>query len=203
MRSWAAAMHAMPAPRVDGMLIQNEVNVGAKTETVRLEAAQPHHAPLLANLLELYVHDLSEIFSIEIGASGRFGYDKLPLYWQEPMRRFPFLIHAGAHVAGFALVTRGSPVTDDPDVLDIAEFFVLRRHRRQNVGRRAAFQLWDRLPGQWIVRVSLGNRRALPFWQSILRDYSGGALVETRSAGTPHDWSVLAFHTPGSAAVSS
>jgi len=44
--------------------------------------------------------------------------------------------------------------------------------------------------------VSLGNHRALPFWQAIIRDYTGGAVAETRSAGTPHDWSVLAFHSP-------
>jgi predicted acetyltransferase len=167
------------------------------TQNVVLEAAQPQHAPLLANLLELYLHDLSGVFPIEIGPSGRFGYDKLPRYWQEPTRRFPFLIRADQHVAGFVLVTRGSPVTDDPDDFDVAEFFVLRPHRRDHVGRRAAFQLWDRLPGHWIVRVSLGNHRALPFWQSIIRDYTGGAAVEKRSAGTPHDWSVLAFDSPG------
>lgn len=132
------------------------------TQNVVLEVAQPHHAPLLANLLELYLHDLSDVFPIEIGPSGRFGYDKLPRYWQEPTRCFPFLIRADERVAGFVLVTRGSPVTDDPDDLDVAEFFVLRRHRRDHVGRRAAFQLWDRLPGHWIVRVSLGNHRALP-----------------------------------------
>ena len=167
------------------------------TQNVVLEAAQPQNAPLLANLLELYLHDLSEVFPIEVGPSGRFGYDKLPRYWQEPTRRFPFLIRAGERVAGFVLATRGSPVTDDPDDLDVAEFFVLRRHRRNHVGRSAAFQLWDRLPGHWIVRVSLGNHRALPFWQPIIRDYTGGAVVEERSAGTPHDWSVLAFHSPG------
>jgi predicted acetyltransferase len=65
------------------------------------------------------------------------------------------------------------------------------------VGRSAAFQIWDRLPGHWIVRVSLGNHRALPFWQPIIRDYTGRAVVEKRSAGTPHDWSVLAFDSPG------
>jgi len=168
-------------------------------QQVELEAAQPHHVPLVANLLELYMHDLSDVFPIEIGPDGRFGYDKLPCYWQEPTRRFPFLIRADERVAGFVLATRGSPVTDDPDDLDIAEFFVLRRYRRDHVGRRAAFLLWDRLPGHWIVRVSLGNHRALPFWQPIIQEYTGGTLVEKRSTGTPHDWSVIAFHSPGRA----
>ena len=88
-------------------------------EAVTLAVATPGDATLLANLLELYIHDMSEIFSIELGPDGRFGYAKLPLYWSESDRRFAFLIHAGARVAGFALVTRGSPATPDPEVLGV------------------------------------------------------------------------------------
>jgi predicted acetyltransferase len=104
---------------------------------VTLDPAASRDVTLLENLLELYLHDLSEAFpAIEIDANGRVGYDKLALYWSEPERRFPFLIRADGRVAGFVLVTRGSPASDDPDVLDVAEFFVLRRYRRSGVGRR-------------------------------------------------------------------
>lgn len=151
---------------------------------------------LLANLLELYLHDLSEAFpAIEIDANGRVGYEKLALYWSEPERRFPFLIRADGRVAGFVLVTRGSPVSDDPDVLDVAEFFVLRRYRRSGVGRAAAFLLWDRLSGQWIVRVSEGNRGAIPFWAGVIAEYSGGTATETTRPGTPNDWRVFSFES--------
>src|SRR5262245_24282117 len=106
-------------------------------EEVRLAPATPEDAALPSNLLELYVHDMSEFFPVQIGADGRFGYAKLPLYWSESDRRFPFLIRSGERVAGFALVTRGSPATDDPGDLDVAEFFVLRGYRRSGVGRQA------------------------------------------------------------------
>jgi len=43
---------------------------------------------------------------------------QLPLYWSEPDRRFPFLVRCGHLLAGFAFVTRGSPVSDDSNVLD-------------------------------------------------------------------------------------
>jgi predicted acetyltransferase len=105
------------------------------TEEVALEIAQPHDAPLLANLIELYVHDLSEVFPVELGPGGRFGYDRLPRYWTEPELRFPFLIRAGDRIAGFALATRGSAVTNGLEDLDVAEFFVLRSHRRSRVRR--------------------------------------------------------------------
>src|SRR5215213_5011236 len=125
---------------------------------VDLAAATVADAALLSNLLELYIHDLSETFPVELGADGRFGYPRLTRYWSEPERHFAFFIRYNARVVGFVLVTRGTPVTDDPDVLDVAEFFAARRYRRAGVGRRAALLLWQRLPGAWIVRVSEGNR---------------------------------------------
>jgi hypothetical protein len=86
---------------------------------VVLDVAAPGDAALLSNLLELYIHDLSEAFpSIELGADGRYGYEPLPLYWSEPVRRFPFLIRFETRAVGFALAMRGSPATDDSEVFE-------------------------------------------------------------------------------------
>jgi predicted acetyltransferase len=169
---------------------------------VVLDVAASSDAGLLGNLLELYMHDLSEAFpDIELGTDGRFGYDTLPLYWSEPDCRFPFLIRYGTRVAGFVLVTRGSPASDDPGVFDVAEFFVIRRHRRSGVGRRAAFLVWDRLPGRWIVRVSEGNTGAVPFWAGVIAEYTRGAATELERAGSPNAWRVFSFQSPRSVAV--
>jgi predicted acetyltransferase len=168
---------------------------------VVLDVAAPSDAGLLANLLELYIHDLSEAFpDIELGPDGRFGYDPLPLYWSEPERRFPFLIRYGTRVAGFVLVSRGSPASDDPHVFDVAEFFVMRRHRHSGVGRRAAFLLWDRFPGQWIVRVSVGNRGAVPFWAGVVAEYTRGTATEFERPGDPNPWRVFSFESPARSA---
>jgi len=160
---------------------------------VSLDPAPQDAAALLANLLELYIHDMSEFLQLDTGADGRFGYGRLALYWSEPDRRFPFLIRYGARVVGFALVTRGSPATDDPHDLDVAEFFILRRYRRAGAGRRAARLLWDRMPGRWVVRVSEGNRAAVPFWESVISEYTGGVFSTAQRPGTPHPWRVFVF----------
>jgi len=165
----------------------------AAAEPVSLERAAPEMAPLLGNLLELYIHELSEIFPVELGPDGRFGYPRLPLYWTEPATRHPFLIKCGARVAGFALATRGSPASDDPADLDVAEFFVLRAHRGGSVGSRAACLLWDTLPGRWVVRVSEANRRGFPFWSEVVRAYTEGAFQEETRPGRPADWRVFRF----------
>ncbi|HEY6080924.1 MAG TPA: hypothetical protein VIW29_19050 [Polyangiaceae bacterium] len=165
-------------------------------DEVTIEAALPADAALLGNLLELYIHDLSEAFAIAPGPDGRFGYPKLPLYWSEPEKRFPFLIRAGGKTVGFAFVTRGSPASDNPDVLDVAEFFVIRGQRRSGCGRRAAALLFDRLPGRWIVRVSEGNRGGMPFWESVISAYTRGHFSQSRRRGSPHAWRDFSFVSP-------
>jgi predicted acetyltransferase len=164
-------------------------------QAVSLSVATLHDAPTLANLLELYAHDLSSTFALELGVDGRFGYPKLPLYWSEPERRFPFLIHCGSRIAGFALVTRGSPASEDPEDLDVAEFFIARRYRRSGVGRRAAFLLWDRFAGRWIVRVSEGNHGGCDFWDEVITEYTKCVYTKTVRSGSPHSWCVFAFES--------
>lgn len=162
---------------------------------VTLSPASADEASLVGNLMQLYVHDMSETFPIDIGADGRFRYDGLLEYWREPDRRFPFLIRRAGAVAGFVLVTRGSPVTDAPDDLDVVEFFVLRRLRRAGTGRSAAMALWDRMPGRWVVRVSHGNVGALAFWRRVVREYAGGAMEERHRADPPSGWSDFVFRS--------
>jgi predicted acetyltransferase len=169
---------------------------------VRIDLASEAEAPLLANLLELYMHDLSKAFAVvQLGSDGRFGYPRLASYWAEPEARFPFLIRQRGKVVGFVLAQRGSPMSDDPDVFDVAEFFVLRSVRRSGVGARAAELLWDRLPGRWIVRVSEANLGALPFWTRVIQSYAGSAATQKLCRSEPANWHVFAFETRGTAGV--
>jgi predicted acetyltransferase len=162
-----------------------------------LELALPTDSRILSNLLELYIHDLSGVFPhVELGPDGRFGYPKLPLYWTEPEQRFAFLIRERGAVAGFALVTRGSPAVEEPNTLDVAEFFVLRRYRRTGVGRAAVRLLWRRLPGMWTVRVSEANPSALLFWSAVIGEQTAGKAVEFVRPGQPSPWHVYWFEAP-------
>ena len=167
---------------------------GAVPGDVQLRAAGVADSLLLANLLELYIHDLSPAFpNIEIGADGRFGYPRLPLYWSEPEGRFAFLTLVGGRVAGFALATCASPVAAAQAELDVAEFFVLKRYRRTGVGRRAAFLLWEALPGAWTVRVAESNPGAYAFWSGVVAEFSRGTAIETTRAAEPTPWRVFHF----------
>ena len=165
----------------------------SSTQPVTLERASQSDAATLANLLQLYIHDLSAVFpDVELGPDGLFRYDQLALYWSQPEYRFPFLIRSGGSLAGFALAKRGSPASDDPNVLDVAEFFVARRFRRGGVGREAARLLWNSLPGKWTVRVSEANKAAVVFWAQTVPDLVRNANVSLLP-GSPNAWRVYSF----------
>src|SRR6185369_4989341 len=146
-------------------------------------------------LLELYQFELRTTFALTRGPDGRFGYARLPRYWSEPETHFPFLIRVGERVAGFALATRGSPASDDPAVLDVAEFYVRTTERRTGVARRAASLLWDRLPGRWTVRVAEANAAGLAFWDAVVRDYTRGAFTVGTHPGRTQAFRVFSFAT--------
>ncbi|MBD0326151.1 MAG: GNAT family N-acetyltransferase [Pyrinomonadaceae bacterium] len=159
---------------------------------VEIEAATREQQPVLANLLELYTHDFSEILDVQLGADGRFGYADLPLYWQEH-NRHPFLIKADGQLAGFALVRQGSLVSGDNDVWDISEFFILRGYRKRGIGMQAVHHVWRKFPGAWEVRVMDKNAGAREFWSHAIARFMGAVVVPTFYE--PKRWNVFSFDT--------
>ena len=139
---------------------------------IEVLAAAPEQAPILANLLELYAHDFSEFHDIDLGADGRFGYRHLGLYWSEPDRH-AFLVRVNGMLAGFVLVKRGSEVSGNETVWDMAEFFVIRGYRRRGVGTQVAHEVWRQFPGTWEVRVMQSNSFGLPFLGARYLDIYG------------------------------
>ena len=145
---------------------------------------------VIANLFELYMHDMAEWFQFDIGTDGRYGYD-LNNYWQQGDRAY--LAWAGDALAGFALVGAVPDWLDDQTGNDVAEFFVLRRHRHRGVADRLARTIWDEEPGRWCVRVFEGNVPAVPFWRRIVAAYADNDYTEARLFNNERAWVVFRF----------
>src|SRR5215470_15425025 len=88
------------------------------TMYLEVVTAGKEEEPVLARLLELYAHDLSDVARLKIGADGRFGYGPLNQYWTDG-RRHPYLVRIDGELAGFVLVQQGSQLTGQPDVWDV------------------------------------------------------------------------------------
>ena len=145
---------------------------------VELVQACEADSPVLANLLQLYIHDFTSFTPVELGDDGRFRHNPLPEYWGRG-DRYAFLIKVHAQLAGFALVRQGSQISNDPDVWDMGDFFIIRAFRRQGVGSRAARVVWARFPGLWEVRVIDENQPALSFWSHAIAEFAGEYIAPT------------------------
>lgn len=162
---------------------------------IELISASREQSPILANLLELYAHDFSAFHAIELGADGRFGYASLPLYWSEPDRH-PFLVRIDRKLAGFAFVKRGSEISGNENVWDMAEFFVARGYRRRGVGTQIAHDVWKRFPGSWEVRVMQTNVAAFKFWAHAIAAFTGARIHSVGVEKHGEHWTLFAFESP-------
>jgi predicted acetyltransferase len=144
---------------------------------ISLEDALASDRAALDNLMQLYAHDWSEILPLDVGADGRFAAYALDGYWREPWRH-ALTVRVDGRLAGFALVDGKSRLTGADGVFDMAEFFVLRRYRRQGVGTRAAKLAFDRFRGPWEVRERAEHPDATAFWRRAIGQYTGGRFED-------------------------
>ena len=163
-------------------------------ELVDLRDGGPGLDSVLNNLLQLYEYDFSEILGGDVDASGRYSLVwPMSDYWQAPDQH-AFLFRADGQWAGLALVGRYSYLNESPgDTRVIAEFFVMRKYRRQGVGEEMARRLFDRFPGRWEVGQVIENTGAQAFWRTVIGRYTGGQYTEQAVANKRWTGPVQAF----------
>jgi predicted acetyltransferase len=146
--------------------------------------------PILRNLYQLYIHDMSEWLQLDAGDDGRFSFDTGALWRSEVA---VYLARVAGSLAGFAVASSAKPWLGREAARDVKDLFVLRRHRRGGVGRALAQHLWREVPGEWLVRVLAANRPALPFWRAAVRDLLGDAFEESVAEDRGRQWVHLRF----------
>lgn len=132
---------------------------------------------VLRHLVDLYAYDFSTSMGLDVEENGRFAFGDLSPYWTEPLRH-PFFVRSHGKLAGFALVHERSRLSGTEGIRDMAEFFILRKHRRRGVGEMAARAIFDRFSGSWEIRQRSSNVDATKFWRRIIERYTNGAFRE-------------------------
>jgi predicted acetyltransferase len=146
--------------------------------------------PILRNLYQLYIHDMSEWLQLDAGDDGRFAFDTGAL-WRSDVA--VYLARVAGSLAGFGVISSAKPWLGREAARDVKDLFVLRRHRREGVGRALAQHLWREVPGEWLVRVLAANRPALPFWRAAVRDLRGDDFEESVAEDRGRQWVHLRF----------
>tara|TARA_R110002073_G_scaffold223198_1_gene383326 strand:- start:55 stop:555 length:501 start_codon:yes stop_codon:yes gene_type:complete len=149
-------------------------------DDLQIEPVEESQKPLLANLMQAYEHDLSEFTGVGPDQEGIFSVGNYFDVYRTDIERHPFKFLYNGQPAGFALVRQL-----EDGAYSMAEFFVLRHHRRTGLGKLAAITLFNRFPGIWHVAQDEHNYPAQKFWRSIIAEFTKGDFSEQWSDAQP------------------
>jgi len=125
---------------------------------------------IVQNLARFYVYELAAFAGWPAPEDGLWTCRDLGGYWGP--EGLAFVLRAEGELAGFALVDRPSPLGGAEYWM--GEFFVTLPWRRRGVGRRAALEVFRRLPGTWQVGQIPANAPAIAFWRKVAGEAAGG-----------------------------
>jgi predicted acetyltransferase len=138
--------------------------------------ASDDHKMVIKNLMQFYIYDFSEYVRLDVEDNGSFApYPDLNDYWGGDSK-FPYIIKTNDKYVGFVLVKLVS--SKDRSCFSIAEFFILKKYRREGIGRAVAIKVFDLHKGNWEVYQRDSNKPAQIFWNKVISEYTKGRFKE-------------------------
>ena len=120
------------------------------------------------NLIQNYEAEFSEITGKKADSQGRYALD-VDISDDQP----GYLLFEEDTPIGFAVLGKQSGKND------VAEFYIVPDFRRQDFGKKFAFEIFDMYPGSWQVRQIEGAEKARCFWRAVIKEYTCGNYVDT------------------------
>nr|WP_225778201.1 GNAT family N-acetyltransferase [Pseudomonas sp. Marseille-Q3773] len=133
---------------------------------IELLAATADQAPLIRNLYQFYAYESSDWEQEDVEVDGRFYIhdEHLQRYWQADGWG-AYLVLADGFIAGFVLVERSE--LPGIEAFELADLFILKKYRRQGIGRAVALQLLSG-EGDWLLRCYAQDAPAVAFCNAVL-----------------------------------
>ena len=94
--------------------------------------------------------------------------------------RYIYILKKSDTIIGFAMVNKH--LRFNSKGFAVAEFYIQKNHEKKGYGRRLAEHLFEKLPGNWEVAVSLKNKSALVFWNQVVSSYTDGKFIKEWNA---------------------
>ncbi|GMK41296.1 hypothetical protein PCCS19_43520 [Paenibacillus sp. CCS19] len=166
---------SQPTAEVDRTPVK--MKASGENDAVEVVQVTEDQKTILRQLIELYEYDFSEFNDADVNASGHYGYTYLDHYWTEEKRR-AYFVKVDGRYAGFVLVNDYVNNLVDEDARSIAEFFIMRKYRRQGIGKLVAARVFDTFKGTWVVLQHGNNVASQQFWTRTIHDYTNGSYSE-------------------------
>jgi len=116
---------------------------------------------VLDQLLQQYLHELTQFEKIPVNEAGQYLYPYLDLFWRES-GRYPYLFYHDHTEAGFALVR------SEDYYYSMAEYTILTQFRHQGLGTIFATEIIHRHRGRWHIEYNMRNIAGCRFWNNLV-----------------------------------
>lgn len=137
--------------------------------------------PLIQNMAQFYHYDLSRDcghISSDWGfpEEGLYKTCDFKLYFKDPSRK-AYLVKVYDEIAGFILLNQATENKENK--WNMGEFFILAKFQGQGIAKRVAYKVWEMNPGKWEISVIPQNKRALAFWEKVIREFFCGRFLKS------------------------
>lgn len=126
-------------------------------------------AELIRNLYQFYAYESSDWEAEDVEVDGCFYIheEHLARYWQSPGWSASLVLVDG-FIAGFVLIERSE--LPGLEANELADLFILKRYRRQGIGKAVAQQLLCSGSGDWLMRCYAHDPAGVAFCCAVLAD---------------------------------
>ena len=128
----------------------------------------------LYKLLQYALYDGSQYIDNEINEECIFEYKWFDNYFTDDDRD-AFFIKDGNRFLGMAMVNENLKFNNSGKC--IAEFLILPMYRRNHIGKKVAYDIFEMFKGDWEVQPMENNPIAYSFWKNIINEYTNGNYV--------------------------
>jgi predicted acetyltransferase len=157
---------------------------------LEITLASAQQEPTLANLFQLYFHELSDFLDEEVDEDGLFDAWDESTFTTDGSRAY--LLRVGGNLAGFLIVEMAQ--TPLGVLTEFADIFLLRRYRRRGLALEVVRRVMLGAAHPWLVAVFREDQSALAFWRSA---FTRLPFTEVQEFGDPEQPEFFFFAVHG------
>ena len=128
----------------------------------------------LEKLLQFALYDSSQYIDNDINENCIFEYKWFDKYFTDKNRN-AYLIKNNNNYLGMVMVNEYLKFNTNGKC--IAEFLILPKYRRNHIGKKVAYDIFEKFKGDWEVQPMENNPIAYSFWKNIIREYTSGNYI--------------------------
>ncbi len=129
----------------------------------------------LFRLLQYALYDGSQYINNEINSDCIFEYEcSIDDYFNDKERSAYFIKHNDEYLG---IVMINDNLIFNKAGKSVAEFLILPKYRRNHIGKKVAYDVFEMFKGDWEVRPMENNPIAYSFWKNVINEYTKGEYI--------------------------